>query len=149
MKINRFFLVVWFVCALIYLIPELFFEGALLYLSGGIIGGTISEIIKNLIGERNDFFVFLIWAVLLGGLMFLFVRLQNKIAKYLVITVVAFFLYIIDNLLAFVPLPIDSSQSTFMIKIGLIVLSILLKGAFLAWLYCRWLQIKNNPVRLN
>lgn len=121
---------------LIYTLPELFFENAILYLSGGVIGGTISEILKSSLGRPSNVFVFAIWFIVLVGLGLLFIRLQYKPIKYLILLVIAFFLYIIDNLLAVVPIfEMQSEQSALIVKYVVMGLSILLKSTALTWLY--------------
>lgn len=102
MKTNRFLLVL-IVVFIVYLLPEIFFGNAMLYLSGGIIGGTISEVFKGVSEGFDTFLVFLVWAILLLGLVGLFFYLKYKPVKYLLLLLIAFFLYIIDNLFAFIP----------------------------------------------
>ncbi len=63
---------------LLYLIPELLFRNTMLYLSGGIIGGTISEVFKNVSDKSQTFITFLIWIIMLIGFVFLFFRLNYK-----------------------------------------------------------------------
>ena len=103
MKSKKFLLIL-AVLTVLYLLLELFFENAMVYISGGIIGGTISELFKSVpVPEGvNTLLVFLIWAILLFCLVILFHRLRHNPLKYLVLLLVAFFLYIIDNSLAFI-----------------------------------------------
>lgn len=121
---------------LIYILPELFFENAMLYLSGGVVGGTISEILRGSSGKPSNVLVFAIWAIVLVGLILLFVRLQYKPIKYLILLIIAFFLYIVDNLLGVVSIfETESQQSALIVKYVVIGLSILLKSTALTWLY--------------
>ena len=97
------FLLVLVISFLLYLIPELLFRNTMLYLSGGIIGGTISEIFKNVSDKSQTFITFLIWIIMLIGFVFLFLRLNYKPAKYFVFILIVFFLYVVDNLVAIFP----------------------------------------------
>ncbi len=135
---NKKITVAFIVFFLIYTLPELFFENAMLYLSGGVIGGTISEILKSSSGRPSNVLVFAIWAIVLVGLVLLFFRLQYKPIKYLILLIIAFFLYIVDNLLGVVPIfEMQSEQSALIVKYVIMGLSILLKSTALTWLYFR------------
>lgn len=135
---NNKGLVVFIVFLLIYIFPELFFENAMLYLSGGVIGGAISEVLKSFSGRASTLMVFAIWTIVLVGLEFLFFRLRYKSTKYLILPIIAFFLYIIDNLFGLVPIfEMQSEQSALLVKYLVMSLSILLKSTALTWLYFR------------
>lgn len=128
--VTRKFIFIFIASITIYIFPELFFENALLYLSGGIIGGTLSEIFKEASEGINTFLVFFIWIIFLLVLVVLFFRLRNKPIKYLILLLIAFFLYIIDNLLAFIPIyEMESSVIAYRLYLSL---SILLKSFILS-----------------
>ncbi len=118
---TRIFLLILTTSIVLYLLPELFFENAMVYISGGIIGGTISEVFKSVSEGVNTFLVFLIWTILLFSLVVLFLRLRSKTIKYLVLLFVAFFLYIIDNSLAFISY--DIATDYYLIIYGIRILS--------------------------
>lgn len=120
MKSKKFLLIL-AVLTVLYLLPELFFENAMVYISGGIIGGTISELFKGVSEGVNTLLVFLIWAILLFCLVILFLRLRHNPLKYLVLLLVAFFLYIIDNTLAFISY--DIAANYYLVIYGLRILS--------------------------
>jgi len=142
---NRKFAIVFIICLVVYIIPEVFFNNAMLYLSGGIIGGSISEFFKNTLGQVNNLYIFFTWALLLGGLVFLFFRLKNNILRYLVLFIIAFFLYIIDNLLGFVPIETKDEKSVLILQFIIIGVSILIKSTFVAWIY---LQSEKNSISI-
>ncbi|MDB5232743.1 MAG: hypothetical protein JWN76_3548 [Chitinophagaceae bacterium] len=136
---------------LLYILPELFFENAMVYLSG-VIGGTISEIFRGSSERPSNVLVFVVWAILLIGLVLLFVRVQYKPVKYLILLLIAFFLYIVDNLLAVVPIfETQSKQSALIVKYVVMVLSILIKSAVLTWVYWKGnrSQKKGNASQLS
>lgn len=133
---NKRFIRILGVCSLIYLLPELLFNQAMLYLSGGLIGGTITEIFKDTLESPSVFLVFAIWVALLVGLVFLFFKLNYKPIKFFVLLIIAFFLYIIDNLLVFIPIFGKLEKSTAIIVSYIItVVSVLIKSIILALIY--------------
>jgi hypothetical protein len=135
---NKKYIVAFIIIFLIYAIPEFFFENAMLYLSGGILGGTISEIIGRQSGTPHYVFVFAIWAILLSGVILFFIWLQYKPLKYLVLIVIAFLLYLIDNLFSILPIfETKSIQSALAIKYGVMCLLVLFKSIILTRLYCK------------
>jgi uncharacterized membrane protein YjjP (DUF1212 family) len=93
---TKSFLFVLGVSLLVYLLPEIFFHNAMLYIIGGSVGGTLKEILSAFASKPNDSLVFLIWFVLLVGITVLYYRLQNKPLKYLTVFVVFGLLYVVD-----------------------------------------------------
>lgn len=135
---NKKDAVVFIVFLLIYTLPELFFDNAMLYLSGGVIGGTISENFKSSSGRPSNVLIFAIWAIVIVGLVLLFIILRYNPIKYLILLIIAFFLYIIDNLFALVPIfEMQSERSALIVKYVVIGLIILLKSTVMTWLYFR------------
>jgi hypothetical protein len=129
---NNAIIVTLVISVLAYILPELFFQSAMLYFSGGVIGGTISEVIKGVSGERNDLFTFLLWGICLVGLVLFFWRVPYKPIKLLIFPIIAFFLYLIDNLIAVTPIwtkPELPNTNVVRIVVGF---SILLKSVILA-----------------
>jgi uncharacterized membrane protein YjjP (DUF1212 family) len=93
---TKSYLFVLGVSLLVYLLPEIFFHNAMLYIIGGSVGGTLKEILSAFASKPNDSLVFLIWFVLLVGITVLYYRLQNKPLKYLTVFVVFGLLYVVD-----------------------------------------------------
>jgi uncharacterized membrane protein YjjP (DUF1212 family) len=93
---TKSFLFVLGVSLLVYLLPEIFFHNAMLYIIGGSVGGTLKEILSAFASKPNDSLVFLIWFVLLVGITVIYYRLQNKPLKYLTVFVVFGLLYVVD-----------------------------------------------------
>lgn len=132
MKTSRFFIIL-IISLTIYTIPKIFFDDAMLYLSGGIIGGTISEAFKGSSENIKTFLVFLIWSILLISLSILFIRLKLKPIKYFVLLLVVFSLYIVDNLLAYIPVfDIIDLQKAILTNKLLAAFSIVFKSLVLA-----------------
>ena len=81
---------------IIYLLPELFFHNAMLYIVGGLVGGTLKEVLGFFGSKPSDSFVFFVWFMLLVGVVFLYYRPQNKLLKYLNVVIVFGLLYLLD-----------------------------------------------------
>ena len=130
---NMRFSLILVISFLFYLLPEFLFRNTMLYLSGGIIGGTISEILKNVSDKSQTFITFLIWIIILIGFVFLFFRLNYKPVKYFLLILIVFFLYIIDNLVAIFPFGEPESFNNYALFSRLITgLLILVKSAILS-----------------
>lgn len=133
---NRKFTVAFSICFLLYLLPEIFASEAMLYITGGVIGGTIGELFKGVSETLNTIFVFVIWSILLIGLLILYFKVKYKSLKILILLLIAFFLYIVDNLLAFIPFSETLVQEkALIIKIVVVGLSISIKTLILSWTY--------------
>lgn len=100
------FLFVLGVSVVLYLLPEIFFHNAMLYIVGGSVGGTLKEILGAFGSKPNDSVVFLVWFILLVGNVFVYYRLQNRLLKYLTILVAFGLLYVFDFII-FEMLPND------------------------------------------
>jgi hypothetical protein len=129
---NRKFIVAFLICFVLYLLPEIFVNDALLFLSGGVIAGSIGELLKI----ENDVLNFSIWIVLISVLVFSFLTIKLKWLKYLLLIVIAFTLNIIDNIFAFIPI-FDMQNKDFAIFISYVVMFIemTLKSLALSWIY--------------
>lgn len=130
---KKIFLLILLVSFALYLLPEIFFENAMLYISGGIVGGTINEVLEIFTKSPSDILIFFIWIVLLAGVVFLFFRLQNKLLRYFLIAIVVLLLYVIDNILAFIPIyeMSDIKQAVFVDRL-VVLFSILSKSLLLS-----------------
>lgn len=93
---NRKFTVAFGICFLLYLLPEIFASDAMLYITGGIFGGTISQILKLLSFNSESNLTFIIWGVLLLTTIYGYIKVRNKVVKYLLLFFVGLLLYIID-----------------------------------------------------
>jgi hypothetical protein len=133
---NRKFTVAFSICFLLYLLPEIFASEAMLYITGGVIGGTIGEIFKGVAETLNTVLIFAIWSILLIGLIILYFKVQYKSLKLLILLLIAFFLYIVDNLFAIIPFSeTQIQQKALIIKIVVVGLSISIKSLLLSWTY--------------
>jgi len=129
---NRKFIIAFLICFVLYLLPEIFVNGALLFLSGGVIAGSIGELLKI----ENDVLIFSIWIVLISVLVFSYLIIKLKWLKYLLLIVIAFTLNIIDNIFAFIPI-FDMQNKDLAIFISYVVMFIemTLKSLALSWIY--------------
>jgi hypothetical protein len=128
MKQNRFF-AIFVISLIIYTLPEYFFENAMLYIVGGIVGGTIKVLLKHFSENPNDFMTFSIWLILLINITILFFRLKYKPLKYLILIIIATLLYLFD----FILLSITTIDSTDIKKIySVIAIEILSKSILLS-----------------
>jgi len=81
----------------LFLLPELFFHNAMLYIVGGMIGGVLQKVLGGVFeAQQVDSFFFPVWLILLAGTVFLYYRLQNRTVKYLNIILVFGLLYVVD-----------------------------------------------------
>lgn len=106
MKKNKIFLIL-IVSITIYTIPELLFDEAMLYISGGVLGGSIFDIFKLFRIELKDSDMILIWFCLLVGITLIFLIVNNKLIKYFILVILLFFLYVFD----FISFEIISNES--------------------------------------
>lgn len=129
---NRKFIIAFLICFVLYLLPEIFVNDALLFLSGGVIAGSIGELLKI----ENDVLIFSIWIVLISVLVFSYLIIKLKWLKYLLLIVIAFTLNIIDNIFAFIPI-FDMQNKDFAIFISYVFMFIemTLKSLALSWIY--------------
>lgn len=129
---NRKFIVAFIICFFLYLLPEIFVNDALLFLSGGVIAGSISELLKI----DNNVLVFSIWIILICVLVFGCLTIKLKWLKYLLLIIIAFSLNIIDNIFAFIPIfDIQNKELAIFISYVVMFIEILLKSLALSWIY--------------
>lgn len=124
MVTNRKFTIALFVCIITYFISDYFFNDAVLYLVGGLLGILLK-------GTEIKSLFLLIWAILLAGSVILSFRLKNKFVWFIVLGIVWCLLYLIDAFL-YELLPNISSKALSYLHMGL---AILLKSTVLAWIY--------------
>lgn len=129
---NRKFTVAFIICFLLYLLPEIFVNDALLFLSGGVIAGSIGEFLKI----ENNVLIFSIWIVLIGVLFFSYLTIKLKWLKYLLLIAIAFMLNIIDNIFAFIPIfDLQNKDLAIFISYVVMFIEIVLKSLALSWIY--------------
>ena len=109
-----------------YLISDLFFNDAFLYLVGGAIGTLLKPI-----GLQKGFYV--AWLLILIGVVLLYQKVNHSLLKWLIIILIWILLYLVDIALYKILPDIASGTATYL-NIGL---SVLLKSIFLAWIYYR------------
>lgn len=120
---TKRFLVIVAVTLVIYSLPELFFENAMLYITGGVIAGTIDEVFEFFWKEIHFHQVLVTWTVLLIGIILLFLRFKNKPLQYFTIVLIAFLLYVVDFILFEVfPDHITSGTASYLVS-GIRILS--------------------------
>ncbi|MDA8934531.1 hypothetical protein N9H03_01370 [Flavobacteriales bacterium] len=75
----------------------------MLYVTGGLVGGSISEVFK-LVGIKVGVIpINLIWVALLIGAVALFYRINNKAIKYAALIVIAVLVYVVDMIASTIP----------------------------------------------
>jgi len=123
--ISKKFAVASSVLIVLYFISDYFFTDTALYLAGGLIG-----FLSNAIG-LNSFFP--VWIILLVAFIVLSFKLKNKFVWLATLVIIGILLYLIDACLYEV-LPDITSKALRYLHISL---SILLKSAALALIYCK------------
>lgn len=103
MKINRSFIIVFTIVFVIYFLPELLFDDAMLYIVGGIIGALLQEVLKIFVNSPSNYLVLVLWGIILLGFIGLFFWTKRKYLKYVFALIIALLLYIIDSIYASVP----------------------------------------------
>lgn len=79
MKINRNFIVVFTIVFVIYFLPELLFDDAMLYIVGGIIGALLQEVLKIFVKSSSNYLVLILWGIILIGFIGLFFWTKENI----------------------------------------------------------------------
>jgi len=80
---SRKFIVAFVISFLVYLLPEIVVNEAMLYITGGLFLAPIDEILK-IFFVNNSNISFLLWVFILIGTIILFFRLKNKAFKYFI-----------------------------------------------------------------
>lgn len=96
MKINRNFIIVFTIVFAIYLLPELLFDNAMLYIVGGGIGALLQEVLKIFISSPSNYLVLILWGIILLGFIGMFFWTKRKYIKYVFVLIIVLLLYIID-----------------------------------------------------
>ena len=98
MKSSDKFILVLITSFTVYIIPELFFSNAVLYITGGIVGGSISNLLK-LFQIDSHILEYIVWTLITLGIILVFLVVKNRIIKFVLFTIIFFLLYIIDLLM--------------------------------------------------
>lgn len=150
MMITKRFLIILAVSFVLYLIIELFFENAMLYIMGGVVGGIIQEIFRSFGEEPGSNLIFSVWVILLIGLVIWYYQLQYRPLKYFFIVIIAAFLYVIDNLIAGIPVfDIEDIERAVLINKLLFWVSTFSKSLFLSLIFYYGTKRKNRSKFLN
>lgn len=126
---NRKFTVALAISFFVYLLPEIFFSEAMVYITGGVVAGTIQEIFKYLYNQPSVYLVDFVWGLILVAVVFLYYRIQVKPLKYFTLLLIAFLLYVIDFIFFEV---FPDGIANYYLSIGI---RILLKSLLIAWIY--------------
>lgn len=130
--VTKKFLPIFLISVVAYFILDYVFSNAMLYIVGGIVGGSIGEAFEVLKIEAGILLVCLVWGALLGGLIILFYRLRNKVLKYTLVILIAVFLYVID--MCFASIPHSDSENIILLSNIIIGFLILVKSLILSWI---------------
>lgn len=114
-----------------YLIIDLFFNDAILYLVGGALGTLLKPV-----GLQKGFYV--VWLIILIGIVVLYQKINISVLRCLLLILIWILLYLVDVALYEVLPDITNSATTYL-HIGL---SVLIKSSLLTWIYYR--GNKNN-----
>jgi hypothetical protein len=120
MEIKKF-LVILGISLIIYFVLDFIFNNIMLYIVGGVVGGTISAGFKAVGIKAGMFLISLVWVLLLIGIMVLFYRSNNTVLKYFLVILIAILLYIIDMFVANIPYSDTTNLKTITIISNIIV----------------------------
>lgn len=125
MMTNRF-LVILITSFLGYFVLDFVFSNAMLYIMGGIVGGTIIESFEVIGITPGMPLIGLVWMTLLIGLVLLFYGLGNNILKYFTAVLIGVLLYVIDMFFMNISYPntigMESITASSDIVIGFLIL---------------------------
>lgn len=136
---SRKFIVAFVISFLVYFLPEIVVNEAMLYITGGLFLAPINEILK-IFSIQSSNISFLLWTFILIGTIILFFRLKNKAFKYFILFVIGLLLYIIDfgllSLVSYDPEMKDKIILNSNIKaITFMLIGVLIKSLILSWVY--------------
>ncbi len=116
-----------------YFILDYVFSHVMLYLVGGIVGGSIYEVFQAIGIKAGNPLIGLVWGVMLIGIILLFYRSRSHVLKYLLVVLIAILLYVVDLfvsdiLYSYMP----DTPNLSMIDIILVVFFVLFKSMMLS-----------------
>ena len=143
MEIKKF-LIILGISFVIYFILDFVFNNVMLYITGGIIGGTIIAVFKAVGIKAGTFLIGLVWVLLLISIVVLFLRANNIALKYFLIILIVTLLYIIDMFIANIPYSDASNTKAITTTSNMIIgFLILFKSLVLSLIIYKGGMIKN------
>ena len=117
---------------LVYLLPEIYFNNAMIYIMGGVVGGTINEILEIAYKNPSPTIILIVWLLILVCSILLSLKIQNKFLKYLSVLIIGLLLYVVDTFIAFIPtIEIFGVPKAIYVNNTFLVLTILFKSILL------------------
>lgn len=115
-----------------YLLPEIYFNNAMIYITGGIVGGTINDVLEMVYKNPSPTIILLVWLLILVCFIFLSLKVQNIFLKYFSVLMVSLLLYVVDTFVAFIPtIEIYGIPKAIYVNNILLILTILFKSILL------------------
>jgi uncharacterized protein with PQ loop repeat len=125
-----FFLFVFCMTMSMYLLPEILFAHAMVYLTAGAIGGTLRELYDGASDEMKMPLVIATWILFLLGLVLLCMKLRNRVLRHAVLLLVVIALYVVDA--ALLVFQLTGGAERFVARWQLDLVPILLKSVLLS-----------------
>lgn len=131
---NRFIIILG-ASLLVYFVLDYVFNNMMLYMVGGVVGGSIGEAFKAVGIKAGIGLIGLVWAALLIGVIYFYYRTNSNAIKYILIFLIGLLLYLVDMLFASLPYS-DTADEKNIVLISNVVIGIiiLLKSVILSWL---------------
>ena len=82
----------------VYFVLDYLLKNMMLYIMGGVIGGSITEAFKAVGIKAGIGLIGLIWIGLLVGIVILYYKTTNNTIKYILVAVIGALLYVVDLL---------------------------------------------------
>ena len=96
MMMSIRFLVIFAVSFAGYFILDYVLSNVMLYLVGGIVGGSINKVFEVIGIKAGNPLIGLVWGVMLIGIILLFYRSRSYVLKCLLVVLIAILLYVVD-----------------------------------------------------
>lgn len=96
MKISREVIIFFTITFVIYILPEIVIEDAMLYIVGGGVLAIMNEVLKLFFLQNSSYAPYLLWLFFLTVMVVVFFKLKNKIKIYLTLIIIGLLLYVID-----------------------------------------------------
>lgn len=103
MIVAKRFIIPFIISLVVYAVLDFGFKSMMLYVTGGLVGGSISEVFKSVGIKVGVIPINLIWVGLLIGAVALFYRINNKAIKYATLIVIAVLVYVVDMIVSTIP----------------------------------------------
>lgn len=132
---NRFIAIL-SISLVVYFVLDYLLKSMMLYVMGGVIGGSISEAFKVVGIKAGIGLIALIWLGLLIGVIILYYKTTSNVIKYILVAVIGALLYVVDLLVGSIGenYMSDSEEINRIALVGNLVLAttILLKSILLS-----------------